>query len=86
MKKNQMKTANDKLDKRISNRDMRTLTNADQPRKFKLQGILEILDKAMNQMSKLINVYKGGSHAHGYCGIASKYPYDFCSFFYEIIS
>lgn len=40
----------------------------------------------MNQMSKLINVYKGGSHAHGYCGIASKYPYDFCSFFYEIIS
>ena len=36
MKKNQMKTANDKLDKRISNRDMRTLTNADQPRKFKL--------------------------------------------------
>lgn len=58
MKKNPMKTANDKLDKRISKRDMRTLSNADQPRKFKLQGILEILDKTMNQMSKLINVYK----------------------------
>lgn len=57
MKKNPMKTANDKLDKRISERD-RTLSNADQPRKFKLQGILEILDKTMNQMSKLINVYK----------------------------
>lgn len=36
MKKNPMKTANDKLDKRISERDMRTLSNADQPRKFKL--------------------------------------------------
>ena len=58
MKKNPMKTANDKLDKRISKRDMRTLSNADQPRKFKLQGILEVLDKTMNQMSKLINVYK----------------------------
>ena len=71
MKENQMKTANDKVDKRISNGGFGTLSNADQVRKFKLQGILEIRDKTMNEISKLINVCKRASHAHGYCAIAN---------------